>query len=160
MDNIPEFTEPRFWVAPSLHGFGVFYRLDGRTLGVGCGQNVGQVMARNVAKALNDVVDDEVAALRRVLEPSIEEVSGVLDHDTVEQLRAARDEQPRVPEPDLKPFEFLDRLVTLMQKFETSEASVEQWQSRMRVWGAGLSAVVKGLRAARAGAEAPSLEEP
>lgn len=63
VENIPEFHEPRFWPERSMHGWGVFYRQDGRKLGVGCVQNASEAVARNVAKALNDVVYDEVSSL-------------------------------------------------------------------------------------------------
>lgn len=60
LENIPEFIEPRFWTGRGMHGWGVFYRQEDRTLGVGCVQSVSEAVARNVAQALNDVLYEEV----------------------------------------------------------------------------------------------------
>lgn len=68
LERIPEFVEPRYWIEHTFLGWGVFYRQDGRKLGVGCVQNVDEVVARSVCKTLNDVLYEEVlsgvAALR------------------------------------------------------------------------------------------------
>jgi hypothetical protein len=70
MNNIPEFIEPRYWIEKGMHGWGVFYQQEGRTLAVGCVQGVEEAVARNVAKALNDVLYEEVTAYHEGLSAS------------------------------------------------------------------------------------------